>query len=247
MVKSLMQWSAPPHFYRLSGRFLPWLRGLTLVLLTMGLISGLAIAPADYQQGDAFRIIYLHVPSAFMSLGLYSFAATMAIGILIWRVKLAEVLLEVSLPLGASMTALALITGSIWGKPMWGTWWIWDARLTSELILLFLYLGAIALAQAIPASAQRGRILALMVLIGFIDIPVIHYSVAWWNTLHQGASLSLLKKPSIQGAMLYPLLIMIVAFGCFAAWQVLQRARSQLLQREKRAQWVKQVLTEVNA
>jgi len=247
MWKTLLQWYSPAIFYRRTGRLLPWLRIITIVLFSLGLWTGLAVAPADYQQGDAFRIIYLHVPSAFLSLGLYAFCTSMAVVTLVWRIKIAELLLTTALPIGASMTALALITGSLWGKPMWGTWWIWDARLTSELVLLFVYLGLIGLHQALPSSTSKTRILAIMVLVGSVDLPIIHYSVEWWNTLHQGSSLSLFAKPTIVGSMLYPLLIQLAAFSAFAAWQIIQRTRSTLLVQDKRSQWVQQIVTEVQS
>lgn len=240
----LMQWYSPAIFYRRTGLLLPWLRRSTMILMCLGLYLGLVVAPADYQQGDAFRIIYLHVPSAFLSLALYGFCTAMAVTSLIWRVKIADLLLATALPFGASMTALALITGAIWGKPMWGTWWIWDARLTSELVLLFIYVGLIALSQSLPDSSSKPRVLATMVIFGFVDIPIIHYSVEWWNTLHQGASLSLLSKPTIAGSMLYPLLILLVAFASYAAWQILERARASLLAQEKRSQWVHDLVKE---
>lgn len=238
----MLKWYSPAVFYRRTGSLLLPLKMATLMLFAVGLWMGLVVAPADYQQGDAFRIIYLHVPTAFLSIGLYTFAASMALVSVIWRVKVADVLIESTLPFGAVMTALALMTGSIWGKPMWGTWWIWDARLTSELILLFIYLGLIALQHSLPASPSKSRVMALMVLVGFVDLPIIHYSVEWWNTLHQGASLSLLSKPTIAGTMLYPLLILLVAFSTYSAWLILASARGRLLVQEKRQHWVQQLV-----
>ena len=182
------QLSSPPHFYRMAGRLLPWFAWPALVLIVVGTWGGLVAAPADYQQGDGFRIIYVHVPSAWLSMfGYVSLAIAAGIG-LIWRMKLAHVAANAIAPLGASFTALALATGSIWGKPMWGTWWVWDARLTSELILLFLYLGYIALNRAFDDRKQGDRASAVLALVGVVNVPIIHYSVEWWNTLPQPSS-----------------------------------------------------------
>ena len=199
-------------------------------------------APPDYQQGDSFRIIYLHVPSAWMSMFIYVvMAVTGGIG-LIWRMKLADVMAAAAAPVGASFTFLALATGSLWGKPMWGTWWVWDARLTSELILLFLYLGIMGLQSAIPDRRNASRAAALLALVGVVNIPIIHFSVEWWNTLHQGATVSKFDKPSIHISMLIPLLVMAVAFKLFFATVVLMRARCELLERERNSAWVRELL-----
>jgi len=234
--------TSPRSFHSLSGRCLPWLITITALLFVGGLYAGLYLAPPDYQQGDAFRIMYVHVPAAFMSLFIYSWMATCALIGLVWRIKLSDVMIQVSAPLGALMTALALFTGSVWGKPMWGTWWIWDARLTSELILLFLYLGVIALRQAILDRHIASRAVAILVLIGFINIPIIHYSVYWWNTLHQGATIAKLAQPSIAAPMLYPLLIMIAAFLCYFMVLLLIGSRTELLLREQKTSWVRRLL-----
>lgn len=238
----LYKLASPKYFYHSSGRLIPWFSAITVLCFAYGLAGALYFAPADYQQGDAFRIIYLHVPSAFLSLTVYSLMAFCSCLTLIWKIKLADVVTKVSAPLGASFTLLALVTGSIWGKPMWGTWWIWDARLTSELILLFLYLAAIALRAAINDRQQAAPAVAIWLLIGFVDIPVIHYSVNWWNTLHQGATLTKLAIPSIAPQMLYPLLVMILAFFGFFVLQLLQRARYEILYDERRTQWVQQLV-----
>ena len=218
-----------------------------IITFSYGLIAGLYFAPADYQQGDAFRIIYVHVPSAVLSLCIYLFmAVTAAIG-LIWRIKIAEILFSVSAPIGASLTFLALVTGALWGQPTWGTWWLWDARLTSELILLFLYLGIIALQTAIVEQEKAVRASSILVLVGTADLPIIHYSVYWWNTLHQKATLLKLQTPSIAPEMLYPLLSMILAFFLFYIIVLFLRARNELLLREQRSVWVKQLFTRVSA
>ncbi len=226
------RFAVPKIFLARTARLLPWLYVLLLIVLVYGLVGGLFLAPADYQQGDGFRIIYIHVPSAFLSLMVYGVMALAAVISLIWRIKLADDAVTASAPLGAWFTFLALATGSLWGKPMWGTWWVWDARLTSELIQLFLYLGIIALQNAIPDERQASRASNLLVVVGIVNVPIIHYSVYWWNTLHQGATLSRFAKPLMDSAMLYPLLAMIVAFVVFFAVALILRMRCILLQRE---------------
>ena len=212
-----------------------------MIILLSGIIWGLFFAPVDYQQGDAFRIIYVHVPVAFMSMGLYSFMGFLSILVLVWRIKIAGVMLSVIPVLGASMAFLALITGSIWGKPMWGTWWIWDARLTSELILLFLYLMLISVRSAVGQNERGDRLVAILCLIGLIDLPVIHYSVYWWNSLHQGATLTIFSKPKIAPEMLYPLLLTLLGFSLYCALIAIMRARLMLLERERKQIWVKEI------
>ena len=236
--------ASPPHFYALTEKLIPWLVGLLLILVAYGLYGGLYLAPADYQQGDSYRIIYIHVPSAWMSLFIYTLMAVAgAIG-LVWRIKLAEVVLISSAPIGASFTFIALVTGSLWGKPMWGTWWVWDARLTSELILLFLYLGIIGLYGAIDDKKTASKAVAILALVGVVNIPIIHYSVEWWNTLHQGATVTKLDKPSIHISMLIPLLVMALAFKVYYVIAMMLRARVELLERERNSQWVKNKITE---
>lgn len=223
--------ASPVYFYDLVGRALPWLFAAALLLFVIGLVWGLAYAPADYQQGDSFRIIYIHVPAAAYSMGVYvSMAIAGAIG-LIWRIKVAAMVSKSCAPVGAAFTFLALATGSLWGRPMWGTWWEWDARLTSELILLFLYLGYIALQEAIEDRDTAARAAALLALVGLVNIPIIHYSVEWWNTLHQGATIFKMDKPSIAPEMLWPLLIMMAAFALLAAVAVFMGARNEVLER----------------
>lgn len=241
---SLYTLASPRSFYRLSQQWQKRFAILAILLLGYGTMAGLFIAPADYQQGDAFRIIYIHVPCAFLSLMVYSFMAFCAVLHLIWRIKLADILLRASAPLGGTFAFLALLTGSLWGKPMWGTYWIWDARLTSELILLFLYLAVIALTHATENTSSGAKVVAILTLVGFLDIPLIHYSVNWWNTLHQGATLSKLARPSIDSSMLYPLLIMIAGFMCYFCWQVLARASALVLLQEYRTRWVHALLLE---
>jgi heme exporter protein C len=234
--------ASPPHFYALADRFIPWLSGAFIVLLLAGLYGGLYLAPADYQQGDSYRIIYIHVPAAWMSMFIYVLMAVMGGIALVWRLKLAEVMLISSAPIGAAFTLIALVTGSLWGKPMWGTWWVWDARLTSELILLFLYLGVISLYGAIEDQRNAAKAISILTLVGVVNIPIIHYSVQWWNTLHQGPTVSKLDKPSIHVSMLVPLLLMAFAFKFYYVIAVLQRAKLELLRRESSSLWVKNIL-----
>lgn len=241
MWKTLHSLVSMRNFYTFSGRLLPWLLGLTCIFFAIGLTTGLVIAPPDYQQGDAFRIIYIHIPSAFLSLSLYAAMGSMAVALLVWRIQLAGVLIVAIAEAGALMTFLALLTGSIWGKPMWGTWWIWDARLTSEFILLLMYLAILAIKQTFINPDQAHRLMAIIVLVGLIDLPIIHYSVYWWNTLHQGQTLSVFAKPKIDVTMLYPIVIMLFGFVSYVAWSVLMRARAEILQINHRQVWIKEL------
>ncbi|MDQ4148218.1 MAG: heme ABC transporter permease [Pseudomonadota bacterium] len=231
--------SSPRYFYNLSGRWLPWLAWSAAALLLIGTYWGLVVAPPDYQQGDSYRIMYIHVPSAWMSLFVYMVMACAAFIGLVWKMKLAEVIAADCAPLGASFTAMALITGMLWGKPMWGTYWVWDARLTSELILLFLYLGMIGLRGAIENPRTAARACGVLTLVGVVNIPIIHYSVIWWSTLHQGPIISRFAKPSVDPSMLWPLLIMVIAFMLYFAAVLLLRARCQILARERGSAWVR--------
>jgi len=232
-------YSSPKYFYTLSGHLIPWLGWSCLILMLAGLYYGLIVAPTDYQQGESYRIIFVHVPSAWMSMFIYMVIAGAGAINLIWRIKLADVIAVSSAPIGASFTFLALATGSLWGKPMWGTWWVWDARLTSELILLFLYLGLIALSAAIEDKRVAGRASAVLALVGVVNIPIIHYSVEWWNTLHQGPTVTKFDAPSIHISMLIPLILMALAFKLYYATVVLMRARCEILERERNTDWVK--------
>ena len=236
------KFGSPRYFYDFAGRLIPWLGAACAVLMVAGLYLGLFVAPPDYQQGESYRIIFIHVPSAWMSMFVYVVMASAGAVVLIWRIKLAEIIASVSAPLGASFTFLALATGSLWGKPMWGTWWVWDARLTSELILLFLYFGFMALEAAIEDKRTAARATAILSLVGVINIPIIHYSVYWWNTLHQGATVTKMDTPSIHLSMLVPLLLMAVAFQLYYATVLLVGARTELLSRERRTRWVAEVI-----
>ena len=241
IIRFFHQLSSPRYFYTFSGSFARWVGIICALLLVIGLYLGLVEAPPDYQQGESYRIIFVHVPSAWMSLFIYVvMAGSAAIG-LIWRIKLAEVIAISSAPIGASFTFLALATGSLWGKPMWGTWWVWDGRLTSELILLFLYLGIIALHNAIEDKRTAARAVAILALVGVVNIPIIHYSVEWWNTLHQGPTVTKLDAPSIHLSMLIPLLIMALAFKLYYLATVMLRARCEVLERERNSRWVREL------
>ena len=216
--------------------------GLFALLFIAGLYSGLVLAPIDYEQGEAYRIIFVHVPAAWMSMFVYVVMAMCGAIALVWRMKLAEIVMISCAPIGASFTFLALVTGSIWGKPMWNTWWVWDARLTSELLLLFLYFGVMALYNAIEDRRTAARAVAILALVGVVNIPIIHYSVEWWNTLHQGPTVTKFDKPSIHLSMLIPLLIMAVAFKLFYIGSLFMRVRTELLKREQKSKWVTELL-----
>jgi len=239
MFERFHQYAAPIHFHRLSRKLSPWLFGISAVLFVAGLVGGLILAPADYQQGESFRIIYVHVPSAWLSMFCYMVMASAGAAGLIWKVKMGDIMARACAPLGASFTFVALATGSLWGKPMWGTWWVWDARLTSELILLFLYLGYIALQSAIEDRRAAARAGAVLAVVGVVNIPIIHYSVEWWSTLHQGATVTKFDKPSIDVSMLIPLLLMALAFQVFFFAALLVRARCEILEFEQHTAWVR--------
>ncbi len=230
--------ASPPHFYRLAGLIGPWLLWPSLLLLAVGTYGGLVLAPADYQQGDGFRIIYVHVPSAYLSTTIYAvLAVASAIG-LIWRIKLAHAVAAAAAPIGASFTAVALISGALWGKPMWGTYWEWDPRLTSELILLFIYFGYMSLRASFEDLNQADRASGLLAVIGVVNLPIIHYSGMWWSSLHQGPSLKTLDAPSISGDMLWPLLLLIAASTLFFGALLLSRVRAEVLDREQNSRWI---------
>jgi len=232
-------------FYPLAGKLIPWFGTITAILLAVGLYMGFFVAPTDYQQGESYRILFIHVPSAWMSMLAYVIMAGAGLGTLVWKTKVSEMLASATAPIGASFTAIALVTGSLWGKPMWGTYWAWDARLTSELILLFLYFGYMALEASIEDPRKAARATAVLALVGVVNIPIIHFSVEWWNTLHQPASITSVAKvgkPSIHPSMLWPLIIMAVAFHTWYLAMVLVRVRSLVLVRERNASWLKPML-----
>jgi heme exporter protein C len=237
--------ASPPHFYRWAGYLVPWFGGSSAVLMALGLYLAFFVAPPDYQQGEAYRILYVHAPSAWMSMFIYVVMAVCGAIVLIWRMKLAEVIAVASAPIGAGFTFLSLASGSLWGKPMWGAWWVWDARLTSQLILLFLYLGFMALYSAIEDRRIGARAASLLAVVGVVNIPIIHFSVKWWNTLHQGPTVTKLDAPSIDLSMLIPLLMMLVAFKLYYGAAVLIRARHEVLLRERTSAWVRELGREV--
>lgn len=236
------KFSSPRNFYSMSGKLIPWFTwGFGLTLLA-GLYYGFFVAPPDYQQGESYRIMFVHVPAAWMSMFVYMVMATSAAIGLIWRIKTADLMASMSAPIGAAFTFIALVTGSLWGKPMWGTYWVWDARLTSELVLLFLYLGFIALQASIEDPRNAARAGAVLAIVGVVNIPIIHYSVEWWSTLHQGATVTKLDKPSIHITMLIPLLLMAVSFKLYYLASVLMRGRGEVLRREQNSRWVKDIV-----
>ena len=244
MFKWLHPFAKPETVYHLCGRLYPWLMALAVLLLLLGNIWGLAFTPPDYQQGDSYRIIHIHVPSAIMSMGTYSAMAIAAFIALVWQVKVAQWSVLALAPVGAVYTAIALITGMAWGKPMWGTWWVWDARLTSELILLFLFLGVMALQNAFADRQTGDKAASVLAVVGVVNLPIIHYSVEWWNTLHQGATITKFAKPSMDPSMLWPLLICILGFALLFGALTCLRLRTAILQHEAHRPWVRQYVEE---
>ncbi len=246
MWKWLHPYANPEVTYHFTGKLIPWFTGLCITFLSIGLVWALAFAPPDYQQGDSFRIFYLHVPAASLSMGIYFGMAIAAFTSLVWQFKLADASAAAMAPVGAVFTAIALITGAAWGKPMWGTWWIWDARLTSELILLFLYLGIIALHNAFEDKNLAGKAAGILTVVGVINIPIIKYSVEWWNTLHQGATVSKMGKPSMSADMLWPFLFSFLGFAFLVAVIIGIRFRSEILARNSIRPWVRSLVLAVN-
>jgi heme exporter protein C len=247
MWKWIQAFASPKNFYQISAKIIPWFLYPFIIITVVGLYWGLVIAPADYQQGESYRIMYVHVPAAWMSMFIYLvMAISGGIG-LIWQIKLANIVAKVSAPIGASFTFLALVTGAVWGKPMWGTWWVWDARLTSELILLFLYLAYISLNNAFDNPKTAAKASSILAIVGLVNLPIIHYSVTWWNTLHQGASISSIEKisqPAIHSDMLMPLLLMGIAFKLLYGALMLMRSRDEMLIQEQNTGWVKKIIME---
>jgi heme exporter protein C len=241
------RFGSPKWFFYLGGRLLPWFAWTAGILLVIGVVWGLAFAPADYQQGNSFRIMYVHVPAAFVAQSCYLMMALCAAVSLIWKMKLMGMLIKAAAPIGASFTFLALFTGAVWGKPTWGTWWVWDARLTAMLILLFLYFGVIALQSAIENAVSSSRATAVLVLVGVVNIPIIKYSVDWWNTLHQPASFKLTEKPAMPMEMWLPLLVMVLGFYCYFTTVLFLRTRNEILRRERRTQWVRELVSRQSA
>jgi heme exporter protein C len=224
----------PTRFIRLADAVRPWAMAVALLCMGAGLVWGLLYSPPDYQQGQTVRIMYIHVPSAWMAMFVYGAMAVASATGLIWKHPVADMVAKASAPVGAGFTALCLVTGSLWGQPMWGTWWVWDARLTSVLILFFLYLGYIALWQAFDDPAKGGRAAAILALVGAVNVPVIKFSVDWWNTLHQPASVVTMAGPKIAAAILWPLLLMAVGFTAFYIALLCARAKAEILSRRAR-------------
>jgi len=241
MALNWFKYSSPASFYPLAGRIAPWF-GVAAALLTVaGLYLGFFVAPTDYKQGEAYRIIFIHVPAAWMSMFIYLVMAFYAGLGLVFNTRLSSFMARALAPTGALFTFIALWTGALWGKPMWGAWWVWDARLTSELILLFLYLGFMSLQAAIEDPRRAARASGLLALIGAVNVPIIYFSVQWWNTLHQGASISMDKGSTMAATMLVAMLVMTLAFWMYTIAVVLTRVRCEILERERHTEWVAEV------
>lgn len=236
------KFSSPQNFYHLAGRLWPWFATLAGALALVGLWISFFVAPTDAQQGEGYRIIFVHVPTSQMSMFIYLIMAAWAGVGLVFNTRLSSMVASALAPTGALFAFLSLVTGSLWGKPMWGTWWVWDARLTSELILLFLYLGFLALQASIDDARRADKACAVLALVGVVNVPIIYFSVIWWNTLHQGASVSLNSPPSMALPMLWGMLIMVVAFWMYSIAAALARVRNIILERERHTEWVKHAL-----
>ena len=230
----MLHYANPQHFLSLARLLTPWLLGLALALIVVGVYLGLVVAPPDYQQGDAYRIIFVHVPAAWMSLFVYATRAAASISAFVFKHPLGDVAAKAAAPIGAVFTALALITGMLWGRPTWGAWWVWDGRLTSELILLFIYIGYIALWDAIEEPTRAARMARILCLVGAVNVPIIHFSVQWWKTLHQGVTVFRTDGPQMPASMLTPLLIMAIAYTVLFAGLLLVRMRTEILARRLR-------------
>jgi len=245
MSTRLINWfkfSSPAIFYPLAGRMVPWFSAIAVILLAVGLYMSFFVAPTDYKQGEGYRIIFVHGPVSWMSMFIYVVMAIWSGIGLVFNTRLSSMLAQALAPTGALFAFLALWTGAFWGKPMWGTWWVWDARLTSELILLFLYIGFIALQGAIDDPRRADRAGAILALVGVVNIPIIYFSVKWWNTLHQGASVTITKGSSMGQVMLVTMLIMVFAFWAYAIAVTLARVRAIILEREKDTTWVRETV-----
>jgi len=242
-VNSLLLWfnqtGSPPNFDRFCARWAPWAWAIAFLAIAAGVYGGLFLVPADSKQGENFRILYLHVPAAWMSLFIYGVMAIQAFIALVWRIKACEILAMACAPIGAAFTLITLATGSIWGRPTWGTWWEWDPRLTSELVLLFIYFGVMGLHAAIEDRRAAARAASFLALIGLVNVPIVHFAVNWWNTLHQGATISMTAAPKMAQTMLLAMLLMTLAFWAYAFAIVFTRAQALALERERDAEWVR--------
>lgn len=233
---------SPPWLYAIAGSILRWLVPITLIALAVGITWGVLYTSPDFRQGNSYRIIYIHVPAAVVALAGYYVMAIAGAVSLIWRMKMADIAMKCCAPIGAALTFLALVTGSIWGKPTWGTWWVWDARVTSMLILLFLYLGVVALYEAFDNKAAASKACAVLSLVGTVNIPIIYKSVDWWYSLHQPATIKFTGDSTIDPSMFYPLLLMIVAFYGLFTCALLMNMRVEILARESRTKWVRRLV-----
>jgi len=236
---NLYHYASPSTFYPLAGKLIPWFAALAFILTVVGLYISFFVAPTDFQQGEGYRIIFIHVPAAWMSMFIYLVMAFWSAIGLAWNTRLSFTMARALAPTGAMFTFVALWTGAFWGKPMWGAWWVWDARLTSELILLFLYVGYMALQAAIDDPRRADRAGALLNLVGVINIPIIYFSVKWWNTLHQGSSVSLTRAPSMAMIMLWGMLLMALAAWMYTIAAALARSRTLILERERQTEWAR--------
>ncbi|MBU3672968.1 MAG: heme ABC transporter permease [Sinobacteraceae bacterium] len=237
------KFGSPPHVYRLAGLLTPWFAWPAALLILGALYGGLVLAPPDYQQGDGFRIIYVHAPSAWLAVMIYAVMATAAGVGLIWRMKVAHAVAASCAGVGAWFTVVSLLTGMLWGKPMWGTYWVWDPRLTAQLILFFLYLGYMGLRASIDDTSRADRASAVLALVGVVNLPIIRYSVEWWNSIHQAPSVMKMDRPSMPFDMLAPLLAMLLGFTLYFGAVLLIRLRAEILRRERNASWIREELT----
>jgi len=237
------KYAAPASFFPLAGKLYPWFYALAALLALVGMYIGFFVAPTDFQQGEAYRIIFIHVPAAWMSMFLYLLMALYASLGLIFNTRLSSMMARAIAPTGALFTFLALWTGSLWGRPMWGTYWVWDARLTSELILLFLYIGFMALQAAIEDPRRGDKAGGVLALVGAVNVPIIYFSVKWWNTLHQGSSINLTRAPSMASIMLWGMLIMALSFWMYSIAVILSRVQCIIAERERRAAWLQELGT----
>ncbi len=234
--------ASPPHVYAFARRWTPWFGGFAALAMIVALYGGLVLAPPDYQQKDAFRMVYVHAPTAWLSLMIYTTMAIAAAVGLIWRMKVAHAAAAACAPIGAWFTVAALGTGMLWGKPMWGAYWVWDPRLTAELVLLFLYFGYMGLRAGIEDPAKADKASAVLAVVGVINVPIIKFSVEWWNSLHQTPTVMQMGKPKMDGDMLWPLLLMFVGFALYFITVLLIRLRAELLRRERNASWIREVV-----
>ena len=233
---------SPKWFYGIAGRFMPWLLAIGLLLTLAGIIWGLGFAPAERYQANSYRIIYIHVPTAFLAQSVYMMIAVAGVVTLVWKMKLADVFVRAAAPVGVVLTLLALFTGAVWGKPTWGAYWVWDARLTSMLILLFLYIGIIGLGFAYADEKAAAKAVAVLSIVGVVNIPIIKYSVEWWNTLHQPATFKLTEKPAMVPEMWVPLLMVVLGTYLLFGWIAFYRMQTEILRREYRTRWVRELV-----